>query len=280
MAFEIQAHRGARSFFPENTFQAFCKAAYLGVRVVELDLVISKDHEIIVSHDPWLSGPLCSDAHGHPLRPEDRLQHLIYEMAYRDIAEYDCGLPHPSFPLQQRTVSNKPLLSSVFTKVDAYMVSEGMKWRMIYNLEIKSWPDKDGIFHPSPDQYAARVLRVIDNAGISDRIRIQSFDYRVVREAWKLNPQLSYGLLIDTTKNMESNLQGLGFSPRYVNPHFSLVNLDLTEYLHAQEIMMIPWTVNRKEDMHAMKHIGASGIITDYPELALTLFGFQEESSV
>ncbi len=76
MVFEIQAHRGARSFFPENTIQAFCKAADLGVRVVELDLVVSKDHQIVVSHDPWLSGPHCSDPYGNLLSTENRQQRL------------------------------------------------------------------------------------------------------------------------------------------------------------------------------------------------------------
>ena len=279
MVFEIQAHRGARSFFPENTIQAFCKAADLGVRVVELDLVVSKDHEIVVSHDPWLSGPHCSDPHGNPLSPEDRQQYL-YDMAYRDIATYDCGLPHPSFTLQQRIVSSKPLLSMVFTRVDAWMASLGMEGRMIYNLEIKSWPDKDGIFHPAPDCYAALVVRLVEASGLSDRVRIQSFDYRVVREAWKLNPQLCYGLLIEESQNMDQVLRTLGFLPHYVNPHFALVDCTLAEYLHAQSIRMIPWTVNRKEDMLAMKHRGADGIITDYPELAFSLFGSQQEPSV
>jgi glycerophosphoryl diester phosphodiesterase len=280
MDFEIQAHRGARSFFPENTLQAFCKAADLGVRVVELDLVVSKDHNIVVSHDPWLAAPLCSDPLGHPLSPEDRLHYRMYDMTYSDIAQYGCGLPHPSFPLQQPIASSKPLLSSLFTEVDAYMASEGMKWQLIYNLEIKSWPDKDWIFHPAPDLYAALVLRMVENAGLSDRVRIQSFDYRVVREAWKLNSQLCYGLLIDDMENMERFLPALGFKPRYVNPHVSLVDDKLTEYLHAQDIRMIPWTVNRKEEMLAMKHIGATGIITDFPELALALFDVQEEPSV
>ena len=151
---------------------------------------------------------------------------------------------------------------------------------MIYNLEIKSWPDKDGIFHPAPDCYAALVVRLVEASGLSDRVRIQSFDYRVVREAWKLNPQLCYGLLIEESQNMDQVLRTLGFLPHYVNPHFALVDCTLAEYLHAQSIRMIPWTVNRKEDMLAMKHRGADGIITDYPELAFSLFGSQQEPSV
>ena len=72
----------------------------------------------------------------------------------------------------------------------------------------------------------------------------------------------------------------LGFNPQYVNPHVSLADRDLAEYLHAEGILMIPWTVNSKEDMLAMMHNGADGIITDYPELALSLFGVPQEPSL
>ncbi len=275
MVFEVQAHRGARSFFPENTLQAFCKAAHIGVRVLELDLVVSRDHEIVVSHDPWLSGPLCSDPHGYPLSLDDR-QYIIYDMRYDEIARFDCGRQHPCFSAQQPVRAAKPLLSTVFRVVDSYMVSANLKGAMIYNLEIKSWPDKDGVFHPSPERYAALLLQLIENAGLSLRVRIQSFDDRVLREAWKLDSGLCYGLLIDKREGAERLLLESDFSLRYVNPHFSLVNPEITEYLHTRGVRMIPWTVNETEEMLAMKLVGADGIITDYPERAIALFGGQQ----
>ncbi len=272
MAFEIQAHRGARSFFPENTLQAFCHAAALGVRVLELDLVVSRDHELVVSHDPWLSAPLCSDPQGRPLSMEDRWRYVMYEMKYADIAFFDCGLPHPSFPGQLRIAARKPLLATVFQEVDTFMASSGMNDSMMYNLEIKSWPDKDDVFHPFPDKYAALVVQVVHAAGLSSRVRIQSFDNRVIWEAWKINSQLCYGLLIDEAKHIPKSLQALGFVPQYVNPHFSLVGREMTKDLHSQNILVIPWTVNSAKEMLAMKHLGADGIITDYPEQAIALF--------
>ncbi len=272
MGFEIQAHRGARACFPENTLQAFCHAASLGVRVLELDLVVSQDYKILVSHDPWLSAPLCSDPEGCPLSIEDRLHYIIYEMPYAEIARFDCGLPHPSFPEQRRIAAFKPLLAAVFREVDTFMALAGLRGRMIYNLEIKSWPNKDGIFHPSPEHYAALLLQNIERAGLSSRVRIQSFDQRVVQEARKQNPGLCYGLLIDEKTNAWQALHELGFLPAYLNPHISLVDRELTDSLHKKGIRMIPWTVNLPEEMLAMKEIGANGIITDYPERAIALF--------
>jgi glycerophosphoryl diester phosphodiesterase len=276
MAFEIQAHRGARSFYPENTIQAFCKAADLGVRVLELDLVVSKDHEIVVSHDPWLSAPHSTPPDEAPPEKRDACGSLIYDMAYSDIAQFDCGLPDPAFPGQQRISACKPLLSQVFSAVDEHMASAGMKGRMIFNLELKSWPDKDRVFHPDPEQYAALVLSLVNSFGNSAQVRLQSFDYRVVRAAWKLERNLCYGLLIEEKERIEPCLNELGFLPHYVNPHFSLVDRRLSDYLHCRKIGMIPWTVNSPEDMLSMKRCGADGIITDYPEVALSFPALQD----
>jgi glycerophosphoryl diester phosphodiesterase len=279
MAFEIQAHRGARAFFPENTVQAFCHAAQLGIRVVELDLVVSSDHQILVSHDPWIAAPLCADAQGEPLPTSDKSR-IIYHLPYADIARFDCGLPHPSFPQQARIRACKPLLATVFREVDAFMADAGLEGAMLYNLEIKSWQQQDGILHPAPERYAALVVQLVEEAGFAARVRIQSFDVRVVREAWRLNPQLCYGLLVDrvehgvkkTAEQMQCSLEILGFSPAYVNPHYSLVDRALVEWLHEQQIKLTPWTVNAPEEMRFMQQIGADGIITDHPELALALF--------
>ncbi|NTW83307.1 MAG: glycerophosphodiester phosphodiesterase [Chlorobiaceae bacterium] len=273
MTFEIQAHRGARSFFPENTIQAFCKAADLGITVIELDLVVSKDLEILVSHDPWLSGPLCSDPDGNPLGEEDRTRFVIYDMPYSEIISFDCGRPHPAFPGQQKIVSSKPLLSDVFRQVDDYMKQSGLTGKMIFNLEIKSLPQYDGLYHPAPLEFAMLVVRLVEDAGFQERVRIQSFDYRVVRDAWKLTSGLCYGVLISDQSNIAPFLQELGFVPHYLNPHHTLVDRKMVDGLHALGIKVIPWTVNREEDMLAMNRIGTDGFITDYPEKALTLFG-------
>jgi glycerophosphoryl diester phosphodiesterase len=273
MGFEIQAHRGARSFFPENTIQAFCKAASLGIRVIELDLLVSGDMELLVSHDPWLAGPLCSDPNGKPLGDEDREKYVMYNMPYREIVRFDCGRPHPSFPDQQRIESCKPLLKDVFSSVDSFMAASGLQGSMVYNLEIKSWPGKEGICHPEPAAYAKLVLDVISDAGFRRRVRVQSFDYRVVREVWKLDGELSYGLLVNEREQTFPFLHELGFVPEYVNPQYRFAGNDLVAELHRRGIKVIPWTVNRPEDMLEMKRIGADGIITDYPERALGLPG-------
>lgn len=263
MSIEIQAHRGARAFFAENTLQAFCKAADLGCSVIELDLCVSRDRRIVVSHDPWIE----TDSVGGTAR------HWLYSMNSDEIARFHCGAASPRFPLQQSVMAARPLLPEVFATVEAHLQRIGCPEAMIYNLEVKSWPDRDGIVHPSPADYATLVLRDIAASGIEKRIRLQSFDERILIEAKALRPELTFGLLVQEPAVFCSFPERLGFVPEYVNPRVDLVDEALVARLHALGAKVVVWTVNAPEAMLRMRRLGIDGIITDHPEIALHLPG-------
>jgi glycerophosphoryl diester phosphodiesterase len=264
MTFEIQAHRGARAFYPENTLEAFRKAADLGCPVIELDLAVSQDHQLVVSHDLWIPDSRFPQS-------GRRRKRLLYDMPYEEIAAYDCGMVSPDFPEQIRIHACKPRLGEVFASVERHLGQLGRPGAMIYNLEVKSLPGRDGIEHPSPDLYAALVMDAIQRSGLVSRIRVQSFDYRILQESNRLDRRLSYGLLIDTPGVLQPMLGRLAFAPEYVNPRVSLLDGQFVEALHDEGFRVVAWTVNSRVEMLRMKRIGADGIITDHPELALSL---------
>src|SRR5688572_24845255 len=66
--FDVQGHRGARGLKPENTIPAFLLAIDSGVTTIELDVVVTKDKEVVVSHEPWMSAAICLDPAGSPLQ--------------------------------------------------------------------------------------------------------------------------------------------------------------------------------------------------------------------
>jgi glycerophosphoryl diester phosphodiesterase len=263
MAFEIQAHRGARAFYPENTLQAFCKAADLGCQVIELDLNVSRDLRVVVSHDPWVNLPAGAEAS----------KRFLYSMNYEEIARFDCGEPSPDFPLQQRLRAVRPELREVFSVVEEHLRRAGRPGEMVYNLEVKSWPERDGMAHPSPEEYAALVIREIAASGLERRVRLQSFDARIVATAKRLMPELCYGLLVEDRAAFDRFPAQPGFVPEYVNPRLDLVDEKLVSWLHALGAKVVVWTVNQPEEMLRMKRFGADGMITDHPEIALHLPG-------
>ncbi len=261
MPFEIQAHRGARAYYPENTIQAFCKAADLGCCVIELDLVVSKDHRILVSHDPWVQS-----------RPGDALsRRYLYSMPYEEISLIDCGTPSPEFPGQMRIVACRPTLSAVFGEVEEHLCRIGRTGGMVYNLEVKSWPELDGVANPDPATCAALVIREIRDSGIGSRVRLQSFDDHIVAASHRLMPELCTGLLVEDPSRFDTLPDRPGFIPEYVNPHLPLVDRRLVEKLHGLGAKVVVWTVNLPDEMIRMRRLGVDGLITDYPETALNL---------
>jgi len=262
MTFEIQAHRGARAFYPENTLHAFCKAVDLGCPVIELDLVVSKDLRIVVSHDPWVQSASGVGASS---------RRYLYSMDYEEIAGLDCGTVSPEFPHQTRIHAARPALPDVFRTVEEHLCRIGRPAEMVYNLEVKSRPELDGVAHPDPAAYASLVISDIMESGIDARIRLQSFDNRILTAAKSIMPGLCYGLLVEDPAVLDSFPARPGFVPEYVNPKLQLVDEELLSRLHGLGTKVVVWTVNTREEMVRMKRLGADGLITDHPEIALCM---------
>src|SRR3954464_12088059 len=116
--FDIEGHRGCRGLYPENTIIAFMEAVKLGVNTLEMDVVVSKDGKLVVSHDPTLNPDICSTPDGKPVSTGIR----IYNLTYDEVKTYDCGLRgNPKFPDQYKTAAFKPLLSDVIDSVEKYI---------------------------------------------------------------------------------------------------------------------------------------------------------------
>lgn len=276
--FDIQGHRGARGLAPENTLPAFKVALELGVTTLELDTVISADHEVVVSHDPWFSSQICSKPDGEPVTPEEEQEHLIYQIPYAEVARFDCGKRgHPDFPRQQPQAAVKPLLQDVIAFSESYAQEHGRPPAR-YNVETKSLPDGDGRLHPAPEAFVELIWKVVEETGIAGRFILQSFDARTLREARVRALPIQLALLISpgfhTPKgHLRKGLEDLGFTPDIYSPDFHLVTENVVEMAHNQGILVIPWTVNDAEDMLRLREMGVDGLITDYPDVAIGELG-------
>jgi glycerophosphoryl diester phosphodiesterase len=267
--FDLQGHRGARGLFPENSIEGFLAAVDLMVNTIELDVVISKDLQVVVSHEPWISSVICWGLDDKPVAAGKGLN--IYKMNYSDISNYNCGSqPHPDFPLQAKLSTFKPLLSEVVQEVESNVAALELP-AVKYNIEIKSTAEGDDIFHPKPAEFCRIVLEEIEGLGIIDRSIIQSFDVRALQEVKKVAPRVPVALLVSETEGFEKDLENLGFTPEIYSPNFRLVTERLVNSCHQNGIQIIPWTVNEEEDMVELLELGVDGLITDYPDVALTL---------
>ena len=266
--FDVQGHRGARGLRPENTIPAFLLALDTGVTTLEMDLAVTKDKQLVVSHEPWMSAAICLDADGKSFSEKDEKKFNIYQMTYDQVKQFDCGIKvNNRFPEQLKVNATKPLLYDVITNVEDHIRSFS-RYEVDYNIEIKSDKDTDNIFHPAPEEFSKLVYNFLDQYLSWDRIVIQSFDFRVLKYWHEKHPEVRLAALVENLHSIDHNLDELGFTPSIYSPDFKLLSKDKVDYLHQKKIRVIPWTVNEIHDMLALKGMGVDGFITDYPNRA------------
>lgn len=259
--FDWQGHRGCRGVMPENTVPAFVKALeYAEVTTLELDLAVSKDKQLIVSHEPWFNPAICRLPAGDSIRKSDAEKYLIYGMTADEIRGFDCGSGgNPRFPEQQKMKAYKPTLREVVEAARAKRPD--IRW----NIEIKSQPEWDGLRHPPVEEFAGLVIAELRALGIEKNATVQSFDVRALQAMHRKAPEIQLAFLIENIAGFDSNLRKLGFTPAIYSPYYLVVSKKLVRKCRARNIRLIPWTVNEVPAMRDLIRLGVDGIITDYP---------------
>lgn len=262
-----QGHRGCRGLMPENTVPAFIKALELGVTTLELDLAVSKDGILVVTHEPWLNPNICLDANGSSLKGKSESQLNLYEMDYREIEACDCGsLPYGNFPRQAKVKASKPTLAAVIHAAENYKKEHNLP-DFNYNIEIKSDPKGDNIFHPTPEAFSKLVHEFLSERLPLSRYNIQSFDFRVLKVYHKMYPDTQLAALLESKMKPENLEAELGFMPEIYSSYHLFLRKKMVKAYQKKGVKVIPWTVNTQKRVNKMIKYGVDGIITDYPDL-------------
>jgi glycerophosphoryl diester phosphodiesterase len=270
---DVQGHRGGRGIMPENSIPAMINAVKIGVRTLELDCVISKDNQVVVSHDTYMSSDFMLKPDGSTIDKANEKKLLIYTMPYDSVKLYDGGTkPHPQFPDQKKMKTYKPLLAELIDSVEQYVKVNHLK-KVYYNLEIKSAPGRDNIEHPAPAQFVKLVMDVLNKKKVTPRVTIQSFDIRPLQELHQKYPKQTLSYLIANKDSFADNMTKLGFTPQIISPYYTLIDSKFVNQAHQAKVQVLPWTVNDEEGMKKMSDLKVDGIISDFPDKLITLFG-------
>ena len=287
-AFDLQGHRGARGLAPENTLEAFALALSIGVTTLELDLAVTKDDVLVVSHDRRLNPDHTRGPDGKFL---DREGPPIRSLTLAQVKQYDVGRLKPgtayavSFP-EQRPVDGAriPALTELFD-----LVKRAGADHVRFNIETKITPTS-GDETPDPETFAAAFAKAVRDAGLVSRVSIQSFDWRTLLAMKRIAPEIervcltAEALTLDTIKRGEPGpspwLAGLdvddfaGSVPRLAqsagcavwSPLYRNAKADDIAAAKALGLKVIPWTVNAPVDLERLIALGVDGLITDYPD--------------
>lgn len=293
-SFDKQAHRGGKSLYPENTIPAMKNALQMNVTTLEMDLAITKDKKVILSHDAFLSPELVTKPDGTYIPKDSGFYYKIYEMPYAKIKTFDVGLKKlDRYPDQKKMKAQKPLFSDVIDACEAY-ARELKRPLPYYNIETKTRPFSDNIFHPEPEEFVDLMMKIIVEKKIQDRVIIQSFDPRTLEIIHKEYPEIKTALLVervddkklaqqqsyfknippekfkmypDHLNGVAGDMKFLSFTPTFYSPEHTLVTPQLIKECHALGMKVIPWTVNTKERLKELKDMGIDGVISDDPRI-------------
>lgn len=293
MAFDIEAHRGGRALFPENTLASFANALSMGVDTLELDIGVSSDGAIVVSHERGLNPDLARAADGVYVTPPGT---PFVRLRLEDIKKYDVGQIRPGsayaaqFP-DQRAVPGTPI-PTLKEVLDLVRKSGDSHVRL--NIETKidpNHPDES----PGPERFVTLLLDLLQAEKFSDRVTVQSFDWRTLQLVQKLAPAIPTVYLTlqkgsaATVFLDKSSVWTAGFNPvdhegslpRAIkaaggaiwSPFFGDVNPALISESHGLGVKVVVWTVNKPEDMARMIEMGVDGIISDHPDMLRQVAG-------
>ena len=287
-AFDLQGHRGTRGNAPENTLPAFERALEIGVTTLELDVGVTADDVVVISHDPYLNPQITRDSKGQWLAGEKGP--FIRQLSYAQLQTYELGRIKPdtayarTFSTQQpHDGTRMPTLQALFDLVKA-RGADGVR----FNIETKLDPG-----HPAdtvtPEAMTRALLKVIRDAGMTQRVTIQSFDWRSLKIARQLEPSIPTVCLTIQTANNDNTRDGdwtpgmkiaeVGSAPKMAkaagcavwSPNGGAVTEALVKEAQGLGLQVVPWTVNNPADIDRFVGWGVDGLISDYPDRVRTV---------
>ena len=285
-AFDLEGHRGTRGLAPENTLAAFRRAIAIGVTTIETDIAITKDDVAVVSHNPNLVPELVRDDTGNWLAAPGP---AIHSLTLAELRRYDIGRLNPAtkyardFPEQQPSDGERfPTLRELLA------LARDAPKPVRLNIETKVTPN-GAVETSDPATFVRLILAAVREAKLTDRVTIQSFDWRTLAEVKRVAPDVKTSCLTIESSGMNTMAAGAdGKSPWHAGlaqrDYASVPGLvkaagcstwsmfwrnltpELVREAHASGLVVLPWTVDNPADMERLIDMGIDGIITDYPD--------------
>ena len=270
---DVQAHRGGMGLYPEESLAAMLNAVDLGVNTLEMDLCITADKEVILSHDNYFHHRYATRPDGTPVMAGEPRVYL-WTLPYEEILKWDVGSrPNPDWPEKVCQPAVKQRAADVIDAVEAYTKEKGLP-PMHYNIEIKSDPDYDGGVEgrdwPEYHEFTDLCMQMLEARGLGDRLIIQCFDERALNYINKKYPGHILAYLVEGWEtDYDEYMSKLDFKPEWLSPPHENVDQGLMDRAHADGMKVVTWTVDDKDEMRRLIGLGVEAIISNYPNRLL-----------
>ena len=278
----VQGHRGARALFPENTIEGFVRTIALGISAIELDVGVSADGVVVLSHDLALNPDITRRPDGAWLAAPTP---LVRGLDVATLTAFDVGRIRPGSPYAARFPDQAPIEGARIPTLAAVLAATP---HVTLTIELKTDPTRcdDSLGGAA---MADAVMAVVDAADATDRVMIESFDWRGPRHLRRTRPDVACALLTAPATVAAAASWWDGPHPAdfggsvaravaaegvdtWAPEHADLARSDVDQ-AHALDLAVLPWTVNDPGAMRRLREWGVQGLITDRPDLALRVLG-------
>ena len=251
--YKIFGHRGCRGIYPENTIEGFKKAIEFGVDGIELDVVVNKNQELVISHESYIDTSYCLT------NKIDNESLNIYKMNISEIQDIDCGSKFvKEFPNQLKVKEKKPTYKEFKKELIDYQGDILFEIKCDYDLVNEYFPDYE--------KYAKIIFEETIFSRHFDNIYFMSFDYRILNELFKIMPNSKY-IYLSSNKEFEKQMKLLNFEPFGVGIDFNIISQKIIDLVHNKKQVIYGWTINDEENSKSLTSMGLDGVITDYPNI-------------
>lgn len=296
--FDLEAHRGGRDVRPENTLYSYAYAIELGATSIECDMQLTKDGQIVMSHNPILNSDITRDENGNYIKNN---KYDIRLMTVDELKKFEVGVMDPNcgeyYDLHGKTQftydAKIPTLEELMQLIQSY----GDK-NIVLNIETKSYPDPASAGYKNnadPKKFVEVFNNIVKKYNMEDRVVLQSFDWQTLIEMKKLNPNIStsalwqeqpsWGRDSESLRRYEKKkspwLGGLdikdyqgnpvkaahAIGADIISPYYTEISKQDVDEAHSLGMKVVPWTVNNEKDMTMLLDMGVDGIISDKPWL-------------
>lgn len=296
--FDLEAHRGGRDIRPENTLYSYAYAIELGATSIECDMQLTKDGQIVMSHNPILNSDITRDENGNYI---ENNKYDIRLMTVDELKKFDVGVMDPNcgeyYDLHGKTQftydAKIPTLEELMQLIQSY----GDK-NIVLNIETKSYPDPASAGYKNnadPKKFVEVFNNIVKKYDMEDRVVLQSFDWQTLIEMKKLNPNIStsalwqeqpsWGRDSESLRRYEKKkspwLGGLdikdyqgnpvkaahAIGADIISPYYTEISKQDVDEAHSLGMKVVPWAVNNEKDMNMLLDMGVDGIISDKPWL-------------
>lgn len=296
--FDLEAHHGGRDVRPENTLYSYAYAIELGATSIECDMQLTKDGQIVMSHNPILNSDITRDENGNYI---ENNKYDIRLMTVDELKKFDVGVMDPNcgeyYDLHGKTQftydAKIPTLEELMQLIQSY----GDK-NIVLNIETKSYPDPASAGYKNnadPKKFVEVFNNIVKKYDMDDRVVLQSFDWQTLIEMKKLNPNIStsalwqeqpsWGRDSESLRRYEKKkspwLGGLdikdyqgnpvkaahAIGADIISPYYTEISKQDVDEAHSLGMKVVPWTVNNEKDMNMLLDMGVDGIISDKPWL-------------